>query len=174
MRSLAFLLACFSLTACGPDLGEPTFQDVSWSETLPKSVSHTRKDDGYLVLRFRSEADLNGEELNALYAKGSLCPWDRDESIPILGPFSVGSEPQYLPLFDYDGKAHQEYLVYVPISGEVYGGLKNGRWPVIGQYDLRQTERDLCVLVEHTGYPWATRSSVTKLAMPALLRQIQE
>jgi len=177
MRSLAFLLTCIALTSCGPSLGDPVFEDVSWAETLPQSVSHSRSDEGYLMLRFQSEADLNGDEINALYAQGSLCPWDADEQIPVFGPFSIGDAPRYLPLYDqaYDKRRpHYAYLVYVPIAGEVHGDLKEGRRPVIGEYDLRQTERELCLFVEHTGYPWATRSSVTKLAMPALLRQIQE
>ncbi|MEO0872846.1 MAG: hypothetical protein AAFY19_12935, partial [Pseudomonadota bacterium] len=168
MRRLnpAFAIA-FALAACGPDLGKHQFQDARRASQLPSHIKHSRKDLGYVVLRFRTERNLNSAELNALYAQASACPFDEAASLPAFGPFTDDSARRTLPA-DERTDAHTSYLVYLPIEGEIYGELENGRTPEIGRFDLRTGNWDLCVRVEHTGFPMATRTKPIRIPRSAI------
>ncbi|MEM6858737.1 MAG: hypothetical protein AAF559_12790 [Pseudomonadota bacterium] len=147
----------FALAACGPDLGEHRFLDAYSTTQLPEHINHSREDIGYVVLRFRTERNLNSAELNALYAQASACPFDEAALLPAFGPFTDNNARLYLPTGERNAE-HRSYLVYIPNEGEIYGELENGRTPEIGRFDLRTGNWELCVRVEHTGFPMATRT----------------
>ena len=155
------------LTACGPDLGEHQFQDAEMASQLPAHINHSRKDIGYVVPRFHTERNLNSAELNALYAQASACPFDEAALLPAFGPFTDDRARLYLPTGERDA-AHTSYLVYLPIEGEIYGELENGRTPEIGRFDLRTGKWDLCVRVEHTGFPMATSTEPITIPRSAI------
>lgn len=157
MRFNKALAIVFALAACGPDLGEHQFIAAEKASQLPSQISHSRKDIGYVVLRFRTQRNLNSEEFNALYAWASACPFDKAAWFPAFGPFTDDRARHDLPSREHR-QAHNSYLVYIPIEGEIYGELQNGRTPEIGRFDLRTGNWDLCVRVEHTGFPVAVRT----------------
>ena len=66
------------------------------------------------------------------------------------------------------GEAHTSYLVYIPIEGAIYGELQSGKLPEIGRFDLRTRDWDLCVRVEHTGFPVATRTEPIRIPRAAI------
>ncbi|MEL6239540.1 MAG: hypothetical protein AAFQ90_13245, partial [Pseudomonadota bacterium] len=150
-----------------PDLGEHQFVVAEMANQLPSHISHSRKDMGYVVLRFRTERNLNSAELNALYAGASACPFDEAAWFPAFGPFTDDSARRYLPTSER-GEAHTSYLVYIPIEGAIYGELQSGKLPEIGRFDLRTRDWDLCVRVEHTGFPVATRTEPIRIPRAAI------
>lgn len=162
----------FALASCGPDLGNHEFVSARYSSELPADYSHSRNDTGYVVLTFRADADLNQENVNALYAMADPCNRSVDGRMTAFGPFTVSDAPRELPLRN----SHQPvegYLVYLPVTGEIWGDLgKDGRTPVVGTFDLSKNADDVCFYLEHTGYPTATQSNIVRVAAPTLRRAI--
>ena len=168
MRPLNPALAmALGLAACGPDLGGHQFVGAQKASQLPAHIRHSRDDIGYLVLRFRTERNLNSAEFNALYTDASVCPFDEATQLPALGPLTDDSARRFLPTSE-PSEAHTSYLVYIPIEGEIYGELENGRTPEIGRFDLRTENWDLCVRMEHTGFPMATRTQPIRIPRSAI------
>lgn len=155
------------LSGCGPDLGDHRLVSTRYANELPASVSHSRNDPGYVVLSFSADANLNGEDINALYANATPCDGGDRRSRTVFGPFTDAAAPEYLP---YRGTraAIGDYLVYVPLKGEIWGDLTNGKTPVVGTFDLRKDDKDMCFQLEHTGYPWATRTNSVRVAASIL------
>lgn len=168
MRLIVASLA-FALAACGPDLGSHEFVSARYAGELPADYSHSRNDPGYVVLTFRTTADLNHPDINALYARADPCKAPGDGGMTAFGPFTVSDAPQELPLRGR-GEPVAEYLVYLPVTGEIWGDRgKDGRTPVVGTLDL-STAGDVCFHLQHTGYPAATQSNVVRVAAPVLRR----
>lgn len=154
--------AMFGLTSCGPDLGDHHFVSARYASELPAAVSHSRNDPGYVVLTFRTDADLNGKDINALYASAARCDASGAGRMTVFGPFTDSAEPEYIPE-RVNGAAGGRYLVYMPVTGEIWGELVKGKTPVVGTFDLRGSEKDICFQLEHTGYPWATRTNSVRV-----------
>ncbi len=170
MRLISASLA-FALASCGPDLGNHEFVSARYASELPADYSHSRNDPGYVVLAFRMNADLNHENVNALYAKADHCRASGKGRITAFGPFSAADAPLELPLRD-SREPVAVYLVYIPVIGEIWGDRgKDGRTPVVGTFDLKNAG-DVCFHLQHTGYPTATQSDVVRVAAPVLKRAI--
>jgi hypothetical protein len=162
----------FALASCGPDLGNHEFVSARYAGELPADYSHSRNDPGYVVLTFRTNADVNHGNVNALYAMADPCKASGDGKMTAFGPFTVSNAPQELPLLN-SREAVAEYLVYVPVTGEIWGDLgKDGKTPVVGTFDLSKNADDVCFYLEHTGYPTATHSNVVRVAAPVFKRAI--
>lgn len=169
-RTIPLLAFAVSLASCGPDLGEHQLVSAHYASELPTGLSHSRNDPGYVVLSFRTDADLNSQSINALYPKASSCDGNDSGRMTAFGPFTDAADPQELPLLG-DRSPVARYLVYVPVTGEIWGEFgDDGRMPVIGSFDLRENEHDLCLCLEHTGFPWATRTNSVRVAAPILKR----
>lgn len=171
---MRFIVASFAilLASCGPNLGTHQLVSARNASELPAEVSHSRSDPGYVVLTFSTNADLNHENLNALYAMAGACNGAEAGRMTAFGPFTDAAAPTALPLSG-DRTPVSRYLVYVPVTGEVWGDLgKDGRTPVIGTFDLARDTQDICFYLEHTGYPAATRTNLIRVAAPVLKRAI--
>lgn len=171
MRIIVASLA-FALASCGPNLGTHRLVSVRSASELPAAVSHSRHDPGYVVLTFGATADLNAEDINALYAKARACDGSDAGRMTAFGPFTDAVAPNDLPLRG-DRAAVSRYLVYLPVKGEIWGDFgKDGKMPVIGTFDLATNTQDICFYLEHTGYPAATRTDMVRVAASVLKRAI--
>ena len=171
MRIIVASLA-FALASCGPNLGTHRLVSVRSASELPAAVSHSRHDPGYVVLTFDTNADLNAEDINALYAMAGACDASDPGRMTAFGPFTDAAAPEELPLRG-DPAPVAQYLVYIPVTGEIWGDLgDDGRTPVIGKFDLARDAQDICFFLEHTGYPVASRTNMVRVAAPLLKRAI--
>ncbi|MCL9982462.1 MAG: hypothetical protein NBV60_04820 [Erythrobacter sp.] len=171
---MRFIVASFAilLASCGPDLGTHQLVSARNASELPAEVRHSRNDPGYVVLTFSTNADLNDENINALYANAGACNGADAGRMTAFGPFTDAAVPKELPLRG-DPAPVSRYLVYIPVTGEAWGDLgKDGRTPVIGTFDLARNTQDVCFYLEHTGYPVATRTGMVRVAAPVLKRAI--
>ncbi|MCL9998361.1 MAG: hypothetical protein NBV68_03185 [Erythrobacter sp.] len=171
MRIIVAILAC-ALASCGPNLGTHRLVSARSASELPAAVSHSRHDPGYVVLTFDTNADINADNINALYAEARACDGSDAGRMTAFGPFTDTVAPQDLPLRG-DRAAVSRYLVYLPVTGEVWGDRgKDGKTPVIGTFDLATNTQDICFNLEHTGYPAATRTGMVRVAALVLKRAI--
>lgn len=167
MRFIVASLA-FTLASCGQDLGTHRLVSVGGASELPSEVRHSRRDPGYVVLTFDTDANLNAEDINALYAKAGSCDVSGRGTMTAFGPFTDSDSPKALPSSG-DRAPVSRYLVYMPVAGEIWGELgKDGKSPVLGTFDLASNTQDICIYLEHTGFPVATRTNLVRVAAPAL------
>lgn len=167
MRVIVASLAIF-LASCGPELGSHRLVSARGASELPPEVRHSRRDPGYVVLTFDTDADLNAEGINALYAMAGSCDVSDTGRMTAFGPFTDSDPPRAFPLSG-DRAPVSRYLVYMPVAGEIWGEVgKDGKSPVLGSFDLASNTRDICVYLEHTGYPVATRTNPVRVAAPII------
>jgi len=167
---MRLIVACLAilLASCGPELGSHRLVSARSASELPAEVRHSRRDPGYVVLTFDTDADLNAEGINALYAMAGSCEGSDTGRMTAFGPFTDSDPPKSLPLTG-DRAPVSRYLVYLPVTGEIRGDFgKDGKMPVLGTFDLAGSTRDICVWLEHTGYPVATRTNPVRVAAPVL------
>lgn len=163
VASLAILLA-----SSGPELGSHRLVSASGASKLPPEVRHSRRDPGYVVLTFDTDADLNAEDINALYAMATPCGASGNGRMTTFGPFTDSEPPRAFPLSG-DRAPVSRYLVYMPVAGEIWGQVgKDGKPPILGTFDLANNTEDICVYLEHTGYPAATRTNLVRVTAPVL------
>lgn len=163
VASLAILLA-----SCAPELGSHRLVSARGASELPPEVRHSRRDPGYVVLTFDTDADLNAEGINALYAMATPCGASGTARMTAFGPFTDSEPPRAFPLSG-DRAPVSRYLVYMPVAGEIWGQVgKDGKSPVLGTFDLANNTQDICIYLEHTGYPVATRTNSVRVAAPVL------
>tara|TARA_B100001765_G_scaffold111591_1_gene69371 strand:+ start:94 stop:627 length:534 start_codon:yes stop_codon:yes gene_type:complete len=172
MIALGFL----ALAGCKPAVGTQEFVDAQWVEEVPESADVPRRvAEGYLALEFSSDANLNAEGMNTLYSQASVCPFYGDRRLPAIGPFSVSPEPVALPSRESNVQAPvRNYVVYLPVAGEIRGPLEDGKWPEIGGYDLNEGANDLCFVIEQVGYPWATQSDPVLVPAQRIARALED
>lgn len=161
----------FALASCGPNLGSHAFVSARYASELPADYGHSRNDPGYVVVTFRTDADLNSADINALYAMVDPCGASDSGRMTAFGPFTDSTVPKELPL-PGDREVVKRYRVYVPVTGELWGDRANGKTPVAGIFDLRTNRSEICFRLEHTGYPWATRTNPVRVAPSILSRAI--
>lgn len=163
VASLAILLA-----SCGPELGTHRLVSARGASELPPDIRHSRRDPGYVVLTFDTDADLNASDINALYAMARACDGSDAGRMTTFGPFTDSDPPGAFPLSG-DRARVSRYLVYMPVTGEIWGDFgKDGKTPVLGTFDLASNSQDICVYLEHTGFPVATRTNMVRVAAPVL------
>ena len=168
---LAVAWATLLLAGCGQPLGTYSVEAVTVAEHVPLPADTVSAYGRFLEIRLASRTSLTAlaEGVDGVYVDADFCPLTGGDGLIAFGPFGVQGEdlgvPSAAPALrpGADGRFH--YRVYVPVAHRARLATKPGQ-SKRPTYDLRGTERDLCLRLFAPGYDLITSRSET-IRVPA-------
>lgn len=138
------------LSGCGKDLGTYGLEMVGVASDVPIPTKTAAQYDQFVEIVLSSNTSLTAisEELDAVYVDADFCPLRKTKGVITFGPFDENGLDLGLPSAasamqpDIDGKFR--YRIYLPIAYRAKQAARPGQIQ-LPTYDLRETDRDLCV-----------------------------
>lgn len=153
-------LAATALTAgCGQPLGSYTVEGVSTVPTMTLTMNGREPGYGeYFQIDLASETDLTGlgPGVNAIYAHADFCPMRDDQGLVVFGPGDENnrevrsSDPAIKATPGADGLFR--YRLFIVAAHPMPDVRYSASWADHQRYDLRTTQRDVCVRLHAPGY----------------------
>ena len=128
----------------------------------------------FVEVRLTSKTNLTAlaDDIDGIYVDADFCPIRDTIGVIAFGPFSKEGDdlsvPSATPALSPNADGKFEYRIYVPIAYRAKQVTRPGRTQ-LPTYDLRETDRDLCLRLFAPGYNViASRSQTVRIPSKAI------
>jgi hypothetical protein len=153
------LMSLLSLTGCGQHLGSYAVEEARVVTEIPQSHfgSPSPSYGRYLEVRFASKTSLTsvGRKVDAVYVDSDFCPLRNRSGLIAFGPYGNDGQDLGLPGDANALKSGRDglfrYRVYVVVAHRGQRAVGHGQLQ-LPTYDLKGSNRDLCLRLSAPGY----------------------
>ena len=156
-RIAVVLAGLLSLAGCGRYLGSYAVEEVRVVTEVPKSHlgSPSPSYGRYIEIRLASKTSLTSIRHDAIYVDADSCPLRNRNGLIAFGPYSNDAQDLGLPAEATPLRAGSDglfrYRLYVVVAYKAQRATQPGQLQ-LPTYDLKRSNRDLCLRLFAPGY----------------------